>query len=181
MVSLDELVNLRTDALHTAADQWSAAADQLAAHGADFATNVAKPVGGAAWDGVAATAASKHLDQLTSTFASHAERLRSISTTLHTGAASLGTAQTALRGALDSARQFGITFGADGSVTIDPAVVLRMITDPTEQAAIPRLVSQFGNATTRAERAATETDRRTAAALRQHADPAGRVTAMMYP
>jgi len=181
MVSLDELANLSTDALHAAADQWSAAADQLAAHGADFASHVAKPVGGDAWDGTAAAAASKHLDQLTSTFASHAERLRMISATLHNGATGLGTAQTALRGALNSARQVGITFGADGSVTIDPAVVLRMITDPTEQAAIPRLVSQFGQAITKALQDATDTDQRTAAALRQHAAPTGRVMAMTYP
>lgn len=181
MVSLDELANLRTDALHTAADEWSAAADRLAAHGADFATHVAEPVGASAWEGGAAVSASKHLDQLTSTFSSHADRLRAISATLRTGAAGLGTAQTVLRGALDSARQFGITFGTDGSVTIDPAVVLRMITDPAEQAAIPRLVSQFGQAITRAVRDATDTDRRTAAVLRQHAAAAGRVTAMMYP
>lgn len=181
MVSLEQLLDLRTDTLHDAADAWTKAADTVAAHGTDFAHGVVDKAGATTWAGAAASAANDQLTRLTSTVSGHADAMRSIATTLHAGANGLGTAQTALRTAMNSARQFGIDFGADGSVRIDPQVVVAMITDPAKQAAIPQLVSQFGKAITEALNDATATDTRTAAALQAHARSAGGVTDMAAP
>lgn len=180
MVSFADLRDADPRRWEPIADTWDRLADTVA----DHAQQVRAQTGALAdaWQGDAADAAGSAVGDLATRLDGHESSMRDIASTVRNASGDFAGAHADLASAIDTAGQWGIDVGEDGSVSVDPGKLAGDLADPAKLAELPGAIGSvagaIGDAVTRA---GTADDRATKALATHGSTPPVRAAGAMKP